>query len=657
MRITVRSLFAAPIAACALVAASVPAASQIAAPKAAPSTPVETIALAPFEPTREDAVLEGYVDGVVSAFMRAHDTPGVAVSVVRDGRTVFAKGYGVADLETDEAVDGRETLFRIGSVSKTFVWTSVMMLAERGLIDLDADVNAYLKDIEIPDAFDAPVTLNHLMAHRAGFEDTFAVFVPRDGEEILDAQAMRRDMPKRVYPPGARTSYSNWGSALAAKIVEDVAGVPYREFLATEILAPLAMADTTMFGPAEMPERFRARLSSGFKIERGAPAEAEFMRIGAYAPAGAMASTAEDMARWMQFHLGSGRLAEAQILSEDSHRQLWTRAFADRPAGADLAHGFMTKPYRELTLIGHAGATAAFLANMMMAPELGVGVFVSQNAGQDRSLVMALPELVVDHLLDARASPPPTRASTSDDAASDPADFVGRYLQNRRSFSTFEKLFALNATAQITPGEGGSIVVASGGDVSMFAPIRRDVFEDRNGGRLAFERDGKGRVTHYTGPLGVHSWEKIGLLDSPTLFNLGFGAAAVFAFSTWMGAWRRGIGASRETGAGRALGVMSFAAATAVLALVGSVAWVTAAFASASAADLADYPQSPIVVFRLLALAATAAAAAMLVGLWPVWRVADWSVWRRGHYTLFAIALGLLAFVLARWNVVFAPTI
>ena len=81
-----------------------------------------------------------------------------------------------------------------------------MMLQERGLIDLDTDVNTYLKGVTIPDAFDAPVTMNDLMAHRAGFEDTFGVFTLSDETDMTLTEALNAHMPKRVHAPGTRSS-------------------------------------------------------------------------------------------------------------------------------------------------------------------------------------------------------------------------------------------------------------------------------------------------------------------------------------------------------------------------------------------------------------------------------------------------------------------
>jgi CubicO group peptidase (beta-lactamase class C family) len=94
--------------------------------------------------------LEAFMDGTVNAELKAHHIPGATVALVKDGKIIFAKGYGYADINKHKAVVANQTLFRVGSVSKLFIWTTVMQLAEQGKLDLDADVNIYLKDLQIP---------------------------------------------------------------------------------------------------------------------------------------------------------------------------------------------------------------------------------------------------------------------------------------------------------------------------------------------------------------------------------------------------------------------------------------------------------------------------------------------------------------------------
>ncbi|MHA7871397.1 MAG: serine hydrolase domain-containing protein [Hyphococcus sp.] len=622
------------------------------APDPAPSTPVETLAMPAFEPTREEAVLEAFVDGVVTAHMRAHDIPGVSLSVVRDGRTLFAKGYGVADAAATRPVSGEETLFRIGSVSKTFIWTAVMMLVERGQINLEADVNTYLKGLQIPEKFNAPITMNDLMAHRAGFEDTLAVFTVVDEADRSLTEVLAAHMPARVFPPGARTSYSNWGSALAAKIVEDVSGKAFETFLNEEILSPLSMADTTLKGPARLAPPMREKLSDPLQSTHGWPADSEPMQIGPYAPAGGMSSSAADMARWMAFHLGGGELDGVRLMTPATHQRMLRRAFRDRMAGADLAHGFVTFPIGGYDAFGHAGATNAFYTNMMMIPALNIGIYISQNATTDRTLVFDLPVLVVQHL---------TGAATFPGAASEanPDEYAGTYLHNRRSFTRFEKLFAATSVAVVSPAESGGVIVAAQGETELYKPVAgvADVFQNRYGDRIVFGRNAQGAVTHVSDSAGVHSLERVGSFGNPKSLNIALGAAVFFSVTVWLGAWRRYGRSDNAAPAGRWLGLAGLGAAAACLAFTGVLVFVIIGLSSASAADLVDYPPFAVTLLRALSLVVFIAAALMLISQWVVWTRSGWGAARKAHYTLFAMALGALAVMLVNWNFVFAQTI
>src|SRR5512141_299574 len=123
----------------------------------------------PLGPT-DPAEMEAFIDKLLKHEMDENHIAGAAVAVVKDGKLFFTKGYGYADLENKIPVDPEQTIFRIGSVSKTFTWTAVMQLVEQGKLDLDADVNTYL-DGRIPATYPQPITLKHLLTHTAGFED------------------------------------------------------------------------------------------------------------------------------------------------------------------------------------------------------------------------------------------------------------------------------------------------------------------------------------------------------------------------------------------------------------------------------------------------------------------------------------------------------
>src|SRR6516164_643471 len=125
----------------------------------------EAAALAKPGNVTDAADLEAFFDGAINVQLESKHIAGAVVSVVAGDKVVFKKGYGYADVEARRHVDPDKTLFRIASISKLFTWTAVMQQVEEGKLDLDADVNTYLKDVQIPPAFDKPVTLKNLLTH------------------------------------------------------------------------------------------------------------------------------------------------------------------------------------------------------------------------------------------------------------------------------------------------------------------------------------------------------------------------------------------------------------------------------------------------------------------------------------------------------------
>ena len=141
------------------------------------SAPVKTAVPAAVAPAQSGtghemtaADLEAFLDGLMPAQIEREDVAGAVVAVVKDGQVLFAKGYGYSDMAKRTPVTPDATLFRIASISKLFVWTSVMQLVEQGKLDLNRDVNDYL-DFKIPPAYGKPITLRNLLTHTPGFEE------------------------------------------------------------------------------------------------------------------------------------------------------------------------------------------------------------------------------------------------------------------------------------------------------------------------------------------------------------------------------------------------------------------------------------------------------------------------------------------------------
>ena len=149
-----------------------------------------------------------------------------------------------------------------------FVWTAVMQLVEEGKLDLHTDVNRYLKDFQIPATFPQPVAMEHLMTHTAGFEDYVIGLFAKTPDKMLPlGELMRTQMPRRVFPPGDVAAHSNYGTTLAALIVEQVSGIPFQRYLENRILKPLSMVHATLEQP--LPQNLSADMSKGYKWTSG----------------------------------------------------------------------------------------------------------------------------------------------------------------------------------------------------------------------------------------------------------------------------------------------------------------------------------------------------------------------------------------------------
>jgi CubicO group peptidase (beta-lactamase class C family) len=199
----------------------------------------------------EHAKMEAFVDGAVREAMGAEKIAGVSVAVVDRAGVVLARGYGAAAFEPYRKADA-DTLFRVGSISKTPVWIAIMQLVEEGKLSLDDPINDRLPpSLRIPDeGFHKPILVRHLMTHTAGFEDSNEDLFVHDPAKLL---ALDEDLVvhrvHRVREPGTLAVYSNYGAALAGALVAHIAGESWPDYAERRILRPLGMATATYREP------------------------------------------------------------------------------------------------------------------------------------------------------------------------------------------------------------------------------------------------------------------------------------------------------------------------------------------------------------------------------------------------------------------------
>ncbi|HZI46615.1 MAG TPA: serine hydrolase domain-containing protein, partial [Pyrinomonadaceae bacterium] len=259
--------------------------------------------------------VEAFLDGIVPLQLSRNDIAGATIAVVKDGKLLFAKGYGFADVKNKKPVSPQETLFRPGSISKLFTWTAIMQLYEQGKLDLDRDINDYL-DFKIPEAFGKPITLKNVMTHTPGFEEQIKDLFDTKPVTPNLGPYLKAHIPARIYPPGTVPAYSNYATAVAGYIVERVSGRPFEQYVAENILRPLKMTHSTFSQP--LPQELAPLMSSGYRL--GSDDSAGPFEIVNPFPAGSLSSTATDMAQFMMAHLQDGQLADARILKPETAR-------------------------------------------------------------------------------------------------------------------------------------------------------------------------------------------------------------------------------------------------------------------------------------------------------------------------------------------------
>jgi CubicO group peptidase (beta-lactamase class C family) len=495
--------------------------------------------------------LEAFFDGALALQMRNYNIPGAAVAIVKDGQILFSKGYGFADLDKQIPMDPETTLHRPGSNSKIIVWTAVMQLVEKGLLDLYTDINSYL-DFTIPSKVEGreapPITLHHLLTHSAGFEDTaMELFV--SGPELMNSLGdyVKSHLPARVFQPGSVMAYSNYGTTLAAYIVELVSGQAFSDYAQEHILEPLGMTSSTFEQP--LPDHLLSQMSEGYRFVGGRFISGEFEYVQAY-PAGSLSSTTHDMARLIMSHLNMGVPApttsdeEAQVeatevdaedgespeyrmLQEDTARLMQTQQLAGHPEVPGMAYGFIEADYNGHRVLSHGGNTLLFTTGLYFLPEQNVGFYVVYNAPVGNSPRLNLFQGFMDRYFPEDTSRPTMPRAI---AAGLAKNYAGTFHSSRSNFTKIESVLRFGQTLNLWVDQEGYVNMAVGGTTTRYGEVAPNLFQELNGTeKVAFSfDDGKVTKIHFAGPVTWlrTAWYQtrnfiIAVLSVSVLFMLG----------------------------------------------------------------------------------------------------------------------------------------
>lgn len=428
------------------------AAESTAAAAAVPASPASMAT--PASPELTSADLEAWLDGFIPFAIAKGDIAGGIVVVVKDGQVLLEKGFGYADVEKKKTVDPEATLFRPGSISKLFTWTAVMQQVEQGKIDLDADVNQYL-DFKIPPGPDGePIRMRDIMTHTAGFEEAVKELISEDESRIMSiGDTVKVWTPHRIFKAGTMPAYSNYATGLAGYIVERTSGQSFDDYLDKNVFAPLGMQHSSFRQP--LPPALKAGMAQGYEKASGKPQGYELINL---APAGALAATGSDMARFMIAHLQNGAYGDARILSEETAKQMHGTPLTIIPNVNRMLLGFYETNTNGHRIISHGGDTQYFHSDLHLYVDDNVGYFISFNSGGKEGAVGPLREAFYRAFAD-RYFPGPAPEGKVDAATAKEhaAQMAGSYISSRRAESSFLSVLNLLQPVKVVVNEDGTI--------------------------------------------------------------------------------------------------------------------------------------------------------------------------------------------------------
>lgn len=343
------------------------------------------------------------IDRFAAQTLRTYRIPGLVVGIYRDGHLVSARALGKAQVELD--VKARvDQVFEIGSISKQFTAYGVLMLAEQGVLDLQAPIGRYASDL--PPSW-AGVSLHRLLTHTSGLpdlEDAFGYAVYR--ETPSDAEFGKRLFALPLdFQPGERWAYSNTNYWLLARAIEQVSGMHYADFMTARIFRPLGMTSTR----AALPAQLLPRRAAGYQRVRGSLENRDAMQPATARGLGDIATTLTDLARW------EGEQLAPKLISRASAALAVTPVQLNDGKTEPYGYGWFIEKHKGALVLEHSGGTAGFASEYLRLPDQRVAVAVFSNLYG--APVSGLARFALQHAAPQLRQPRPQAVADTDPAA------------------------------------------------------------------------------------------------------------------------------------------------------------------------------------------------------------------------------------------------
>lgn len=363
-----------------------------------------------------DATLSEQLHTRANEILARRPAVGLSVGVVRAGRPAFHV-RGLADIRHKTPVTD-DTVFRIGSISKTVTAVAVMQLVERGLIDLDAPANRYLRAVRLVGPGFRPPSVRHLLTHTAGIPDLrhvselrYSGLTPEDGRPPLLNVEFGEPLPSLaeyyrnglevVSEPGRTFAYCNHGFVVLGQIIEDVSGEPLDRYFRDRIFEPLGMFDTDLV----RSDRIAPRLATAYAFGRGGPRPLPD-RDWIGGACGGLYSTIRDLARYATALVGGGANEHGSILKPTTLATMFDPQYQPDPRLVGMGLGFFRADIGGHRIVSHDGILPGFHSRLVVAPDDDIAVIGLTNGSPGAfSWLQVELDALLGHLLDVPAEP------------------------------------------------------------------------------------------------------------------------------------------------------------------------------------------------------------------------------------------------------------
>jgi len=436
----------------------------------------------PLNGPQDPKELEAFADQLFADKMKKFNVNGSNFVVVKDGQIVLNKGYGFADKEKGIPVD-KDTVFQIASVTKTFTALAVMQLVDQGKIDLHEDIQKYLGGIQIPNKTGKPLTMYDLLTYTSGFDKPDSGFDV--GPDYLNKdfplkEYITKNMPTVVRTPGEAYTYSNFGFSLAGYVVENVSGMPFHKYMDENVFKPLGMNSSNLLLTPEILAKMAAHYGPDGKPHP------TFGTDPTDYPAGGIASTGEDMAKYLIMQLQNGKFGDKQIVSRKSMDMMHTfQIMADKtvPQTTVGFEAFFNDYANDQYVVLKGGSHSDHSSLIVLLPEKNTAMYLSYN--NDTFMNKEVYQEFMNHYYPKDEKTPKTNYLPLNEKQAE--KYIGLYKNTRTSILRTKLSYA-----------DGKLVIESGftgkHTLGMINPL---LFEDETGNKVAFKKDHNGNVEYY----------------------------------------------------------------------------------------------------------------------------------------------------------------